>query len=152
TSGDGPHLRSLADEHFQEAHSLSQQSQAAYHRGDKALASSLSQQSKAARAKAESLNADAAAAVFASHNPRYPGEYAEIDLHGLFVSEAVERVEEHLVQCRQRGVQRTRIITGRGLHSSGGVAKIKPEVMRLMQSQGIRVVESSQGGALEVEL
>lgn len=68
------------------------------------------------------------------------------------MSEAVKRVEDHLLACRERGITRTRIITGRGLHSEGGVAKIKPEVERLMHSQGIHVTESSQGGAMEVEL
>lgn len=54
--------------------------------------------------------------------------------------------------AEKAGVGRTRIITGRGNHSEGGVAKIKPEVQRYLREQGISVQETSQGGAMEIEL
>ncbi len=34
-----------------------------------------------------------------------------------------------------------RYITGKGLHSAGGAARIKPEVVRLLSEQGVPFVE-----------
>lgn len=121
-------------------------------------------------------NALAAAAYFASNNPHYlaptssspfslltslffsapPPRTAlsRIDLHGLRVLEALEKVREHLALCRQHGVERTTIITGKGLHSVDGVAKIRPQVEQLLQESQVRVVKQGREneGAFVVEL
>jgi len=39
-----------------------------------------------------------------------------------------------------------RYITGRGAHSTGGTARIKPEVVRLLQERGIPYMEAPNGG------
>jgi hypothetical protein len=79
---------------------------------------------------------------------------AKIDLHGLYVTEAIERVNRHLEKCRDAGVETTIIITGRGLHSQGGVAKIKPEVEKWLQERvaKYRVLPRDNEGAFTVEL
>lgn len=123
-------------------------------------------------------NALAAAAIFAFHNKNYfappssssplsllkslfsaavhPPHSAllQIDLHGLHVSEALEKVRAHLALCRQHGVERTTIITGRGLHSVDGVAKIRPMVEQLLRENKVRVVNEGRGneGAFVIEL
>lgn len=121
-------------------------------------------------------NALAAAAIFASHNRNYLAPAASssvfsfvtslfsaapvprtalnrIDLHGLRVSEALEKVRTHLALCRQHGVERTTIITGRGLHSVDGVARIRPMVEQLLAESKVRVLDSrGNEGAFIVEL
>lgn len=56
-----------------------------------------------------------------------------IDLHGLYVKEAIERTEGAISSAQQRGDQELRVIVGKGLHSQGHVAKIKPAVEDLMR-------------------
>lgn len=121
-------------------------------------------------------NALAAAAIFASHNRNYLAPatsssafsfltslfsaapvprtaLSRIDLHGLRVSEALEKVRTHLALCRQHGVERTTIITGRGLHSVDGVARIRPMVEQLLAESKVRVLEGrGNEGAFLVEL
>ena len=77
-----------------------------------------------------------------------------VDLHGLLVGEALTKTAEHLAACRERGVRRTKIITGRGNHSLGGVARVRPEVEAwLVQRRGeLRITRVSNGGAFDVEL
>ncbi|KAI5854204.1 Smr protein/MutS2 C-terminal [Tricharina praecox] len=77
-----------------------------------------------------------------------------VDLHGLYVAEAIARVKRHLERCAEAGVDRTTIITGRGLHSQGGVARIKPEVEKWLGEHvaQYRVLAGANGGAFTVEL
>ena len=56
-----------------------------------------------------------------------------IDLHGLYVKEALERTELAIQQAQSAGQSELRIIVGKGIHSQGHVAKIKPAVEEMMQ-------------------
>ena len=77
---------------------------------------------------------------------------ARVDLHGLFVAEAEQRVHRHLELCEKVGVARTVIITGKGLHSRDGVAKLRPAVEKLLRDvEGWRVVVGKNAGAFEVK-
>jgi len=62
------------------------------------------------------------------HSP--PGT---IDLHGLYVKEAIERTETAIANAQRSGTEELRVIVGKGIHSQGHVAKIKPAVQGLMQ-------------------
>jgi DNA-nicking Smr family endonuclease len=73
-------------------------------------------------------NQKAASYIFKSKNASYPTDLSIIDLHGLFVNEALAKTAEHILVCRKRGVLQTSIITGKGLRSREGQAKIKPAV------------------------
>lgn len=80
----------------------------------------------------------AAAEIFGHHNPDYdlnPNARVKIDLHHLHVREAKEYVERHLDLCRRARLARTEIISGRGNHSAGGIAKIRPAMMELLEGQ-----------------
>ena len=75
----------------------------------------------------------------------------EIDLHGLYVKEAVKYADQSIEEARARGdakikfivgtssratsmlVPRTYWWTGKGLHSTNHAAKIKPAIEELMQ-------------------
>jgi DNA-nicking Smr family endonuclease len=56
-----------------------------------------------------------------------------LDLHGLYVKEAIERTENAIREAQGRGDAEMQIIVGKGLHSQGHVAKIKPAVEDLMR-------------------
>ncbi|KXN72913.1 Smr protein/MutS2 C-terminal [Conidiobolus coronatus NRRL 28638] len=59
-----------------------------------------------------------------------------MDLHGLYVEEAMDRVKERL-----RTVNRGDclcIIVGKGNHSTNHLAKIKPAVERFLTEQNLR--------------
>ena len=45
-----------------------------------------------------------------------------------------------------------RYITGKGRHSAGGAARIRPEVQRLLAEHGIPFVEGPGGGWVEATL
>lgn len=50
---------------------------------------------------------------------KYPGPQAEVDLHGCTARQAELKVESLVVTAHQQGLLTVRIITGKGLHSSG---------------------------------
>ncbi len=75
-----------------------------------------------------------------------------LDLHGLHVEEAVEKLDEVLKERSQQAVSNTSsnmpplihqpshllIITGRGKNSRGGVARIKPAVATYLKNNNYR--------------
>lgn len=75
----------------------------------------------------------------------------ELDLHKLRVWEAKKVTQMFVKQSRGR-YRRVKIITGRGLHSAGGIPKIKPEVEVLLQEAGLSYEEVNKGGCFEVML
>ena len=113
------------------------QSQAAWQSGDKASAKRFSDEGKAEGAKMDACNRQAADAYFAANNARHG--LGEIDLHGLHVSEAIDRVEERLRQCQAQRAQQLVVIVGRGNHSKDHVQKIKPAMQRLVEEHRLRV-------------
>lgn len=56
-----------------------------------------------------------------------------IDLHGLYVKEAIEQTEKAIANGQRSGLEELRVITGKGIHSRNHQAKIKPAVAELMQ-------------------
>ncbi|KAH9858381.1 hypothetical protein C2E23DRAFT_6 [Lenzites betulinus] len=129
---------------FEEAHQ-------AYERGDGARAKELSNKGKAAQQEMERLNEEASEWIFRENNTDSgPGE---IDLHGLYVKEAIRYTDQSIQQARARGDSKLRLITGKGLHSSGGVAKLKPAIEELMQKHGlVAELDEHNAGVLIVNL
>ncbi|CUS07604.1 unnamed protein product [Tuber aestivum] len=121
--------------------------------------------------KRDELNALASREIFRHYNPRYPStaanstlssipslfgalfslfvaapnDLSRLDLHGQYVSEAIPIVEDHLKRCRREGVKTTLVITGRGAHSRGGIARIKPEVEALLARMGVKYWKHGEG-------
>jgi hypothetical protein len=56
-----------------------------------------------------------------------------IDLHGLYVKEAIEKTEQAIMSAQANRQEELRVIVGKGIHSPGHHAKIKPAVEGLMQ-------------------
>lgn len=77
-------------------------------------------------------------AARAANNAARPPD--EVDLHGLHVSEAIARADAAIASARARGAPRLTLIVGRGAHSAGGVARIRPAVEReLIRKHSLRV-------------
>ena len=89
----------------------------------------------------DSLFSDEMAAyeIFAHHNPaRFDSAGEEIprrrcDVHGLYVSEARGCVKHFLETCMEKGLREVKVVTGKGIHSEGGEAKLKPAILEFLK-------------------
>ena len=106
----------------------------------------------AAHAKKRQLEEEEAAAakrIFKKKNSGYGLE--QMDLHGLHLDEAMERVRERLKRVEAGDVPSVELITGAG-HHSDGKAKIKPAVEALLKekSSTLSYEPMSGGGGFTV--
>ncbi|KAL7276141.1 hypothetical protein RUND412_000874 [Rhizina undulata] len=144
-------LRALAREEAQKRDSSLSRAKAAYSSGDKALAHTLSTEGKRHGAQMQSYNAQARDFIFRANNGHLPGD--TIDLHGLFVEEAVEILEGRLTAAKGRGEDHLHVIVGKGNHSVNHVAKLKPAVENLCRKHGLQFdQDEGNGGRLYVRL
>jgi hypothetical protein len=98
----------------------------------------------------EAYNAQARDFIFRANNAHQPED--TIDLHGLYVEEAKKILETRVRTARQRGDDHIHVIVGKGNHSAGGVAKIKPAVEKLLRAQGLQFNSEQNEGKLTVQL
>ncbi len=84
---------------------------------------------------------------------------AEFDFHNrgiLTQSHMRELVDEFMDECRDRGLSKVLIITGKGLHSRKGMPVIKPFVKKYLQGKSFvaRVYEGrfDRGGSGTLEV
>ena len=61
---------------------------------------------------------------------------ATLDLHGKTQEEALAAVTAFLSDCRSHRIRKVSIITGKGLHSEGGVGVLRDAVIALLDSDG----------------
>eukprot|EP00658_Telonema_sp_P-2_P048473 TRINITY_DN3687_c0_g1_i5.p1 TRINITY_DN3687_c0_g1~~TRINITY_DN3687_c0_g1_i5.p1 ORF type:complete len:923 (+),score=208.61 TRINITY_DN3687_c0_g1_i5:221-2989(+) len=124
----------------------------AFQNNHKALARELSDKGKHEEVLSRKYHRQACDLVFQEKNPDM-GELKEIDLHGLTVKEAISTSTNYLNLCQSVGHRGLlKIITGKGIHSEGGIPKIKPAIEELCQSKGLNFFSSPQGGVIEVAL
>jgi len=144
-------LRARANEEGDVMAKCFEQSHQAYSRGDGAEAKALSNRGKEHQRKMEDLNKQAADWIFIENNKdSKPGE---IDLHGLYVKEAIARTDQAIQEAKQRGSSELHLIVGKGLHSKGGAAKIKPAIEELMQKHRLLAeLDPQNGGVLVVQI
>ena len=87
----------------------------------------------------------AAQRIFKKKNSGYGLE--QMDLHGLHLDEAMEKVKERLKKIEAGDVPSCEFITGAGHHSEGNKAKIKPAVEALLKQQSATLsYEPMDGG------
>lgn len=120
----------------------------AHARGDHAAATDLSMRGREYRQQFHEEQSKASRRISKRVNAANGLPHIRVDLHGQTVADALGTVESgirNLPESIPGGVV-VRYITGKGLHSTGGAARIKPEVVRLLSERGIPFVEAPNGG------
>jgi len=132
------------------AHFL-EESHRIYEEGDHAGAKELSDEGKRHKAEMERLNKEAEEWIFYHNNTDSAPD--EVDLHGLYVHEAVEQTEEAIQRAQLAGKDHLNVIVGKGLHSQGHIAKVKPAIEELIQKHHLAAhLDPHNSGVLIVSL
>ncbi|KAJ7084298.1 cytoplasmic protein [Mycena belliarum] len=147
-------LRAQANEEGDAMAKCFSESHSAYERGDGAGAKQLSNDGKEHQRKMNDLNKEASNWIYIENNK--DSKAGEIDLHGLYVKEAIEHTDQAIQEAKQRGDSELHLIVGKGLHSPGGAGKLKPAIEELHElsaeldphNAGVLVVQigGRQGG------
>lgn len=142
-------LRAVAQVCSMKHNLYTQLSQQAFKRGDKEIAKDLSKEAKKFKTLADKENQVAADKLFAYHNAGKAAD--EIDLHGLYVQEAIDRLTRRVNDSKSSGQNILVIIVGRGLHSQG-TPKIKPAVIKFAIKHKIQhEVDSPHVGCIKFQ-
>ena len=100
----------------------------------------------------DQFNKQASEFIFRENNSmdRVAGD--TIDLHGQFVEEAEDILEERIRVARQRGESHLHVIVGKGNHSPGHVQKIKPRVEQVCRELGLQYATEENAGRMFINL
>ncbi|CRG89644.1 Smr domain-containing protein C11H11,03c [Talaromyces islandicus] len=145
-------LRGLARQEANQRNHCFERSKQAYENGDGAGAKELSEEGKAHGRKMEQYNKQASEFIFRENNA--PGRVADdtIDLHGQFVEEAEDILEERIKYAREHGQTHLHVIVGKGNHSVNHVQKIKPRVEQVCRELGLQYATEENAGRMYVNL
>lgn len=144
-------LRADADRESSKYRELSGQAKRAYESGRKEEASSLSKEAAVHQRKADEFNGEAAQFVFRANNADSGPD--EIDLHGLFVREALSALDYRISAGIRQNENHLNVIVGKGLHSENHIAKLKPAVEQFCQQRNLQwEVQHGNAGVLVVRL
>ncbi|OJJ62753.1 hypothetical protein ASPSYDRAFT_55513 [Aspergillus sydowii CBS 593.65] len=145
-------LRDLARQEASKRGNCFQRSQEAYASGDGAAAKELSEQGKAHGRKMDEYNRQASEFIFKENNAPGRVEADTIDLHGQFVEEAEDILEERIKYARSHGQNHLHVIVGKGNHSVNHVQKIKPRVEQVCRELGLQYATEENEGRVYVNL
>ncbi|KAH6661366.1 hypothetical protein BKA67DRAFT_531419 [Truncatella angustata] len=145
-------LRDLAREEAKKRNACFDRSHQAYERGDGAEAKELSNEGKRHAAKMDEYNKQASDFIFRENNAT--GRVADdtIDLHGQFVEEAEDILEQRIRYAQQHGQTHLHVIVGKGNHSTNHVQKIKPRVEQVCQELGLQYATEENAGRMYINL
>lgn len=145
-------LRDLARQEAGKRGSCFDRSRQAYESGDGAAAKKLSEEGKAHAAKMDQYNKQASDYIFRENNAsgRVPDD--TIDLHGQFVEEAENILEQRIRYAQQNGQTHLHVIVGKGNHSVNHVQKIKPRVEQVCQELGLQYSTEENAGRMYINL
>jgi hypothetical protein len=90
--------------------------------------------------------------IFRENNAESRVASDTIDLHGLFVEEAEDVLEERIRAARSQGQTHLHVIVGKGNHSRGHVQKIKPRVEQVCNELGLKYRTEENEGRMYVDL
>ncbi|OJD16422.1 hypothetical protein AJ78_03409 [Emergomyces pasteurianus Ep9510] len=152
TEAEYDRLRNAARHEAAQRSSCFERSRHAYEKGDGQLAKELSEKGKAHGRKMEEYNKQASEFIFRENNA--PGRVASdtIDLHGQFVEEAEDILEERIKYARQHGQTHLHVIVGKGNHSVNHVQKLKPRVQQVCRDLGLQYTTEDNSGRIYVNL
>lgn len=107
-------LRDLARKEQGQHQHYAAEARKAYERGDGGQAHEMSQQSKNHAAQADAYNKQASEFIFRENNAMGKVAGDTIDLHGQFVEEAEEILEQRIRYAKQTGQSHLHVIVGKG--------------------------------------
>ena len=145
-------LRDLARKEQGQHQHYAAEARKAYEKGDGAGAHEFSQQSKAHEAKADDYNRQASEYIFRENNAVGKVAGDTIDLHGQFVEEAEEILEQRIRYAQSTGQSHLHVIVGKGNHSANHVQKIKPRVEQVCRELGLQYNTEQNEGRIYVNL
>ncbi|CAF4743356.1 unnamed protein product, partial [Rotaria sp. Silwood2] len=126
----------------------SQQSQIEYYSGYKAEAKILSIQKTNLYRQMNEKNQQAAKLIIKHFNQNRPNNV--IDLHGLYVEEALQYLQKQIDECRSNNISQLTVITGIGNNSQDKIARIKPKVENLARQNHLKM--TPYGGHVVIDL
>lgn len=148
---EGNRLRQEAQLYAEKRGKLFTESKQAYESGDKAKAKELSEEGKLAGKKMEEYNQKAAEVILKYRNDGHPINY--LDLHGLYLEEALHAFHERLELLQHDTTNPTmneiifEVIPGAGNHSKNK-AIIKPKIIEELQKRKLNYEEKNAGTLL----
>ncbi|KAJ5332371.1 uncharacterized protein N7506_006154 [Penicillium brevicompactum] len=145
-------LRDLARQEASKRGQCFGRSKDAYSNGDGAGAKQLSEEGKAHGRKMEEYNKQASEFIFRENNSNGRVAADTIDLHGQFVEEAEEILEERIKYAKSHGQNHLHVIVGKGNHSANHIQKIKPRVEQVCQELGLQYATEDNAGRIYVNL
>ncbi|KAK4861531.1 hypothetical protein LT330_003566 [Penicillium expansum] len=145
-------LRDLARQEASKRGQCFSRSKDAYASGDGAGAKQLSEEGKAHGRKMEEYNRQASEFIFRENNASGRVEADTIDLHGQFVEEAEEILEERIKYAKSHGQSHLHVIVGKGNHSANHIQKIKPRVEQVCRELGLQYATEENAGRIYVNL
>jgi len=106
-------------------------------RGDYTAEQTHRQDAIAHESEMKSLDKRAAKIIFRGNNNVKALAKGTVDLHGLYVLEALEYAKKELESAMYRDDDEICFITGKGLHSEGGLSKLRPRLAELCDERGL---------------
>lgn len=111
-----------------------------------------SEQSKRHAAEADRINKQASEFIFRENNAVGKVAGDTIDLHGQYVEEAEEIVEQRIRYAQSTGQSHLHVIVGKGNHSPNHIQKIKPRVEQVCRELGLQYHTEHNEGRLFIDL
>ncbi|KAK5746919.1 hypothetical protein LTR17_000550 [Elasticomyces elasticus] len=145
-------LRQLAREEQGKHQHFAAQASHAYSSGDGGGAHNASEQSKQHAAAVDRYNKQASEFIFRENNAVGKVAGDTIDLHGQYVEEAEEILEQRIRYAQSTGQDHLHVIVGKGNHSPGHVQKIKPKVEAICQELGLQYNTEHNEGRMFIKL
>lgn len=144
-------FREMAGKLFARRNSLLQKSQAEYKLGCNLEAKVLSDQAKLVHEEAEYFNSLAAKTTFWQNNKE--SESDEIDLHGLYVKEAVVFLRHRLHSHVKSGESPLKIIVGKGKNSHNRTGRLRPAIEHELQEARLHYwIDKTNEGIIVVDV
>ena len=100
----------------------------------------------------ERYNKQASEFIFRENNAEGRVASDTIDLHGQFVEEAEDILEERIKYAKSTGQTHLHVIVGKGNHSPQHIQKIKPKVEQVCQQLGLQYNTEPNEGRIYVNL
>ena len=144
-------LRNEASTYHQKVVQCAKRSQEAWRKGDKKDAHNLSEEKKSWQRKQDEANRKAAELILEPQKWQISGE---IDLHGLYLDEALDATKNFLKHWKKTATvqKNVLIVTGAGHHSKQQKAVIRPKIEELLQNQGLDYESAHGDGAFRVTI